>query len=160
MVELAEAMSAPGAHLVPAALMRFDQQETTRWHIDGGPDRCVLMLGYEPTRVASELRLSPLRELAAHLGSSAAEAAHAAQSGKHDAWIDAHSMRVEMDCDRYPVVLVNNSVSELGVLHRGCITSPDPSAKRVVSSALFELSDTAVDASAELEAFIAGTEVL
>ena len=36
------------------SLGRFDQQTTTKLHLDGAPDRSILMLGYEPTEVVSE----------------------------------------------------------------------------------------------------------
>src|SRR4051794_36240046 len=35
----------------------FDQQVTTEPHLDGGPEESILILGYEPTRVASRLTL-------------------------------------------------------------------------------------------------------
>src|SRR5687767_12260989 len=31
------------------AVARFDQQVTTKFHLDGGPDRSALVLGYEPS---------------------------------------------------------------------------------------------------------------
>src|SRR6476646_6594634 len=34
---------------------RFDQQETTKFHLDGAPERSMLILGYEPSAVASRL---------------------------------------------------------------------------------------------------------
>src|SRR5688500_16088661 len=35
------------------SMARFDQQETTKFHLDGAPARSMLMLGYEPSRVRS-----------------------------------------------------------------------------------------------------------
>src|SRR5580704_415366 len=37
---------------------RFDQQETTKFHLDGAPAESLLMLGYEPSRVRSRLLLA------------------------------------------------------------------------------------------------------
>ena len=37
--------------------LRFDQHAATRPHRDGGPDASVLLLGYEPTEVASRVYL-------------------------------------------------------------------------------------------------------
>jgi hypothetical protein len=46
--------------LEPTALTMFDQGETTPFHVDGGPDESLLMLGYEPTSRASVLRVACL----------------------------------------------------------------------------------------------------
>lgn len=32
---------------------RFDQQETTKFHLDGAPDQSLLILGYEPSKIRS-----------------------------------------------------------------------------------------------------------
>src|ERR1043166_2092089 len=39
-----------GRGLLFRSLARFDQQETTKFHLDGAPDQSMLMLGYEPSR--------------------------------------------------------------------------------------------------------------
>ncbi|WP_156345023.1 hypothetical protein [Verrucomicrobium spinosum] len=43
-----------GEPLEYVSMGRFDQQNTTRLHLDGAPARSFLMLGYEPTSVRSE----------------------------------------------------------------------------------------------------------
>ena len=40
------------------SMARFDQQETTKFHLDGAPDQSMLMLGYEPSKVVSRLFLA------------------------------------------------------------------------------------------------------
>ena len=37
---------------------RFDQQVTTKFHLDGAPAESLLMLGYEPSKVRSRLFLA------------------------------------------------------------------------------------------------------
>lgn len=37
---------------------RFDQQDTTKFHLDGAPNQSMLMLGYEPSKVRSRLFLA------------------------------------------------------------------------------------------------------
>ncbi len=158
MVELAGRFDEP---TVPAALMRFDQQQTTRWHIDGGPDRGVLMLGYEPTVVRVRVMLASLERLAQHLNVAHDEAAHQAQRGLHDEWIAESAIELALDFDAYPIVLVNNSATAEGMLHRAEILEPDPSAKRVVNSALFGLGHEDAEAfERETKAFIETHEVL
>src|SRR3954471_1662893 len=49
-------------------LGRFDQQETTRFHLDGGPDQALLLLGYEPSAVRSRLALADYTRCASDLG--------------------------------------------------------------------------------------------
>ena len=50
------------------SLARFDQQETTKFHLDGGPDQSMLMLGYEPSGVHSRLFLADYSRAASDLG--------------------------------------------------------------------------------------------
>ncbi|NIR49767.1 hypothetical protein GWO43_14715, partial [candidate division KSB1 bacterium] len=73
MVDLKRAMAAiheskTDKTLVYLSAMRFDQQVTTRPHLDGGPDECFLMLGYEPSDVDSELEISDYAKCAFDLG--------------------------------------------------------------------------------------------
>ena len=35
------------------SMARFDQQETTKFHLDGAPAESLLMLGYEPSKIRS-----------------------------------------------------------------------------------------------------------
>ncbi len=47
--------------LVYLSAARFDQQESTKPHLDGGPDQCFLMLGYELSEIPSELEITAAR---------------------------------------------------------------------------------------------------
>ena len=38
-----------GRELLYLTAERFDQQQTTKFHLDGAPAESILMLGYEPT---------------------------------------------------------------------------------------------------------------
>ena len=72
-----------GRGLEPTALTMFDQGETTPFHVDGGPNESLLMLGYEPTWRASLLRVACLPTCAAQAGMSTrnfVEAYHGAMS--------------------------------------------------------------------------------
>src|SRR5262245_56604861 len=40
-----------GQPFVFRSMARFDQQETTKFHLDGAPEQSMLMLGYEPSKV-------------------------------------------------------------------------------------------------------------
>ena len=51
-------MSTSSDSLIYLSVARFDQQESTKPHLDGGPDQCFLMLGYEPSEIPSELEIT------------------------------------------------------------------------------------------------------
>src|SRR5262245_4717279 len=62
LIDLAAALDAAyradfGRQLHFVSLGRFDQQVTTKPHLDGGPAESLLLLGYEPSAVASRLFL-------------------------------------------------------------------------------------------------------
>jgi len=50
------------------SMSRFDQQVTTKFHLDGAPDESLLILGYEPSRVSSRLFLADYSRAAFDLG--------------------------------------------------------------------------------------------
>ena len=54
-----------GDELRFVSVSRFDQQSPTRPHRDGGPDASLLLLGYEPTAVASMVYLLDFTRAAA-----------------------------------------------------------------------------------------------
>ena len=51
-----------------ASMARFDQQVTTKFHLDGAPAQSMLILGYEPSRVVSRLFLADYTRAAFDLG--------------------------------------------------------------------------------------------
>ncbi len=126
-------------------LGRFDQQVSTEAHRDGAPDESVLLLGYEPTLVASRLSLLDFTRAAVDRGLSPRDFLERfnplTPEGK-DA-LAAYATAVDrFDGGRHHVVVVNNSVlppsagsrGMLGVLHKGEIPNPDPSATRMIDS--------------------------
>jgi hypothetical protein len=54
--------------LLYRSMARFDQQETTKFHLDGAPEQSMLMLGYEPSQVHSRLFLADYTHAAFDLG--------------------------------------------------------------------------------------------
>ncbi len=72
MVDLKEAMSQihlrTGNRLGYLSAGRFDQQVTTKFHLDGGPPECFLMLGYEPSSVESKVEIADYSRCASDLG--------------------------------------------------------------------------------------------
>ncbi len=54
--------------LVYVSLARFYQLEFTKPHLDGGPDECILMLGYEPSPTISQIEITDHAKCAFELG--------------------------------------------------------------------------------------------
>jgi lactoylglutathione lyase len=52
-----------GKKLLYRSMARFDQQETTKFHIDGAPAESMLMLGYEPSKVLLTLLVLKTRQV-------------------------------------------------------------------------------------------------
>ena len=139
-----------GETLVWQSAMRFDQQTTTRPHRDGGPAESLLLLGYEPTPVASTLSVFDLAAAASDAGLGPA-----AYLEEHNPMFPAGAARLAdykqpvpgFAADTYRIALLNNSAAGpadvptdrppwLGVLHTAAVPAPDPAARRVIDSTL------------------------
>jgi hypothetical protein len=134
-----------GRRFVPFSMGRFDQQVTTKFHLDGAPDESLLLLGYEPSEVESTLSIADYSRCAAYRGMSPSDfldafnplfpAGEAALRGEIVAlppiprgwsrWVAINNSRRAPD---------PNGANSLGVLRRGEIPAPDPRLSRVVNS--------------------------
>src|SRR5262245_31508037 len=145
-----------GRGLELTSLGWFDQQASTEAHRDGGPDESVLVLGYEPTSVASRLWLSDHPPAARHRALTPAvclerfnplTVAGPTALGGYETELTA------VAAGHYQVAVVNNgnrapggdSRGMLGVLHRALIPTPDPAARRVVNSMMLAPADPLPD---------------
>ena len=163
MVELKEMMSAlhqqrTGDRLVYRMADRFDQQESTRLHLDGGPEEGLLMLGYEPTearraadmvdfsRSAFEEGLSPEEFLARYNPMFAAD----------EEPLRRHAHRLTCSCPgSFQILCINNSRAAhsatyprwQGVLHAVTVPRPQDRRTRIVDSTLIVPSATGSTAS-------------
>ena len=129
------------------SVARFDQQTTTKLHRDGGPDECLLMLGYEPTAVVAELSVADYSRCAFELGLSPAEflANHNPMFQANSAML--HPYTTPIGCfspNEFQIVCINNSRAGYtrekprwqGLLHAATILTPDESQRRVINSTL------------------------
>lgn len=152
-------------------LGRFDQQVSTRFHRDGGPAGSLLLLGYEPSQVASRFFVADAARAAEAAGMwvNAFLAANNPLRPAGEAALTDVTTEVSWPTDRGAIVVVNNSLfpdgapgRPLGLLHKGLITHPDPSATRVINSIgampADESGRTVLSASA-LEAFVSRAEL-
>ena len=145
MAEIHESRSR--ASLVYLSAARFDQQETTRPHLDGGPEQCFLMLGYEPSSVDAELAIFDYSKCAFDLGLSPQDF-----MAKHNPMFQAgydllRPYEVRIPCfskTDFQIICINNSSAPYsveqpkwqGTLHTATILTPDESKRRVVNSTM------------------------
>ena len=135
-----------GEPLEYLSLGRFDQQNSTKLHLDGAPERSFLMLGYEPTSVRSEFQIADFSRCACDLGLSPAEfmQQHNPMFTNGDELLRGYVSTItnwHEDCPR--IVIINNSLSNpgapgatYGVLHGASIPVPDPQASRIINSTM------------------------
>jgi hypothetical protein len=141
-----------GRALVYRSMARFDQQVTTKFHLDGGPDESLLMLGYESSQVQSQLAMADFTMAAMKLGITPAQFVI-----DHNPMFTAGASLLEpyvtgltdFDPAAAHILVINNSCRPvdragknlLGVMHQAIIPHPDPSRTRVVNSTMMRLSD-------------------
>jgi len=157
MVDLKENLSdiyhkTTGDHLVYLSVGRFNQQATTKFHLDGAPDQAFLMLGYEPTIVASELSIADYTR-----------AAHDWNISPKELLSDFNPMYLANEQRLLPyatklqgfepshahIMLVNNSAlpfsdggeNTLGVMHQATVPHAIPNASRTVNSTMISGAD-------------------
>lgn len=177
MVDLMRSMSTrhestTGRSLAYVSAGRFDQQTTTRPHLDGGPDECLLMLGYEASEVDSELEFVDYARCARHLGLTPRVFLE-----RHNPMFEAgrellrpYTARVPCFARAdYQIVCINNSSAPFergrtwqGVLHTATIPHPNESQRRVVNSTMIARCDPGTPddvGEAELSEFVTTTRV-
>jgi hypothetical protein len=135
-----------GESLAYLSLGRFDQQTTTKLHLDGAPERSVLMLGYEPTEVSSEFHIADYAACASALQLTPEEflAQHNPMFADAMRLLAPYVTEVaDWHEDRPRIVVVNNSsVSRThpkhtaGVMHGARIPTPDRARRRVINSTM------------------------
>lgn len=133
--------------LIYLSAARFDQQESTKPHLDGGPDECFLMLGYEPSEISSELEISDYSRCAHDLGLSPKDfmAKHNPMFKSGQDSLKPYVTRIPcFSTNDFQIVCINNSSAPLsadgttwqGTLHTATITTPDESKRRVINSTM------------------------
>ena len=136
-----------GRVLVLMSAGRFDQQVTTKFHRDGGPDECFLMLGYEPSGVSAEVSVADFSRCAFDMGLTPA-----AFLDKHNPMFTAGELLLRpyttsvrcFSSSHSQVFFINNSVAPYseaggswqGVLHTATVHNLSNALRRVVNSTL------------------------
>jgi hypothetical protein len=123
---------------------RFDQQETTKFHLDNAADQSFLMLGYEPTVIASKLYFADYVQFANSLNISGEEYFEKYNPMFTDGEKLLKPYIVEIEgfrVDTYKIVLMNNSNTNkqdetIGVFHKAEILQKDLTKERVINSTM------------------------
>lgn len=157
MVNLKERLSEIGVRrgrgrFVYRSMARFDQQVTTKFHLDGAPDQSMLMLGYEPSRVRSRLFLADYTRAAFDLGITPQQFLQDFNPmyQKGEDLLGRYVTELPQPHDGHSrILLVNNSslpftearTNPLGVMHKAIIVSPDEAERRIVNSTMLAVGD-------------------
>jgi len=159
-----------GRRLVCRSVGRFDQQETTKFHLDGAPAESLLMLGYEPSQVRSGMYLGDYTCAAFNRGITPqkflddlnpmyrrGEEALSGYVTELPSAAEGHSR----------ILLVNNSslpfsearTNPLGVMHKAEIINPTEAERRIVNSMMLVVSETDEISREQQQEFVATEKI-
>jgi hypothetical protein len=152
MVDLKERLSEVGVRrgrppFIFRSMARFDQQETTKFHLDGAPAESMLILGYEPSRVYSRLFLADYTHAAFDLGITPHQFLQDFNPmyRKGEDLLGRYFTELSLfGVDHARILVVNNSslpftedrTNSLGVMHKAIIVTPDEAERRIVNSTM------------------------
>lgn len=132
-----------GKPLIALSALRVDQQTTTKPHLDGGPEESLLLLGYEPTAIASEVSIFDFSACASQHKLTPQEFLRQHnpmfQYG-FEVLIPYRTTLQSFDSKQFQIVVINNSSTPadgthwLGTLHTASILQPDEKQRRIVNS--------------------------
>lgn len=159
-----------GEPLEYLSLGRFDQQTTTKLHLDGAPEVSLLMLGYEPSAVRSELQIADYTRCACDLGLTPAEflQQHNPMFATGQELLEPYTTHLTDWHEESPrIVLINNSQTApgsprhtAGVMHGAGILRPDPNASRIINSTMIAPASCVLEDASAKEAEFLGTELI
>ena len=124
---------------------RFDQQETTKFHLDGASAESMLMLGYEPSKVRSRLFLADYCRAAFDQGITPQQFLQDFNPmyRKGEELLGRYVTELPQPAEGHArILLINNSslpftedrTNPLGVMHKADILSPTEKERRLVNS--------------------------
>lgn len=123
---------------------RFDQQETTKFHLDNADDQSFLMLGYEPSVIKSKLYFADYLQFAKSINISVEEYFEKYKPMFTTGEKELKPYITEIDDfreDTHKIVLINNSNTNqlegtLGVFHKAEIIQKNLTKERVINSTM------------------------
>ncbi len=159
-----------GVKFAYRSLGRFDQQETTKFHLDGAPDQSLLILGYEPSPIRSRLSLADYSRCAFDLVMEPRRFLDEFNPmyRKGEELLSPYVTELPEPTERHSrILLINNSslpyteaqTNPLGVLHKAEILDPDESQRRIVNSIMLAVGESEEIEAEALKAFVATEEI-
>ena len=121
------------------SMMRFNQQNTTKFHLDGGPVPNILVLGYEPSKVKSRLFLADHPCAANDLHVDPDTLVSKAMFGK-DEELKPYVTELPQPKEGHSYILFINNDATLGVMHKAEIDK-NPDEFRMVNSIMLASLD-------------------
>ena len=157
-----------GKSFVYKSLGRFDQQVTTKFHLDGAPEQSMLMLGYEPSNVRSRVLLADYSRAAFEMGITPKDFLRDFNPMYREGEELLRPYATELpppEGGHSRILLINNSslpfteerTNSLGVMHQAIIVTPDDSLPRIVNSTMLAC-ETSADADPQLVADFIATD--
>jgi len=130
-------------------LGRFDQQVSTKYHLDNAGDQSFLMLGYEPSEIESELFLADYVKFSQDYNIEPSDYFNKYNPifSDHETILKPYVTEIKpFKSNTCKIVLINNSNSKsesetLGLLHMARITKPDKSLSRVINSMMLSMTN-------------------
>ncbi|REG85204.1 hypothetical protein [Winogradskyella sediminis] len=128
-------------------LVRFDQQVSTPFHVDNASEQSILILGYEPSNIKSELHIADYYSYA----NEAFETPEDYFNNFSPVFKDNEGVLLPFiskiklaNNDNYSIIIINNSspkldIETLGVFHKALIIKEDLSTSRIVNSMVLNL---------------------
>ena len=159
-----------GWRFVYRSLGRFDQQETTKFHLDGAPAQSLLMLGYEPSKVRSRLSLADYSRCAHVLDVEPKEFLDRFNPmyRKGEEILAPYVTELPQPVEGHSrILLINNSSlpfsedksNALGVLHKAEVIDPDGSERRAVNSMMLTVGMREEADEAKVREFLSTDEI-
>jgi hypothetical protein len=174
MVDLKERLSEisvrrTGRPFVFRSLARFDQQETTKFHLDGAPEQSMLMLGYEPSQVRSWLFLADYTRVAFDLGITPPQFLqdYNPMYRRGEELLGRYVTELPQPTTGHSwILLVNNSslpfaegrTNPLGVMHKAIVT-PNETERRLVNSTMLTVGDGEEIGQEQVQEFVATDKI-
>lgn len=140
-------VSRGGKPFLFASMARFDQQETTKFHLDGAPAESILILGYEPSKVVSRLFLADYSRAAFDLGITPKQFLDDFNPmyKKGEDLLERYVTELPRPNEgQARILVINNSslpfaetrTNLLGVMHKAIIVTPNEAERRLVNSTM------------------------
>lgn len=133
-----------GHKLMYQWMIRFDQQETTKFHLDNAADQSFLMLGYEPTKIKSKLYFADYIKFIKNTNIDSDEYFEKYNPLFSDGENQLKPYTTEIEGfseETYKIVLMNNSNTKkldetIGVFHKAEIIKKDSTEERIINSTM------------------------